>query len=184
MVALELKHNLDSCSVNLYTNIDPITKKAENYFVMSNGSPILKYSFINNAQIINCDGRDVAEYFSKGEYISFFADAKFVKKIWKKEKSKPIESLGSCGTLTPLADLPYFVKLNAALNKYAWRSLIYQYNYKNQTIYYGLYTPIGQEDTRNVNLATMTCDGTNLQDAKEWSQADFLANAILERQIR
>jgi phage anti-repressor protein len=184
MVALELKHNLDSCTVNLYTNLDPLTKNLDNYFVLSNGSPILKYSFIQKAQIINCDGRDIAEYFSKTEYTNFFDKAKFVKQIWKKEKSKQVENMGTCGTLKPLTDIPYFIKLNTALDKYAWHSLIYQYKYKNVTLYYGIYTPIGQEETKNVNYAAMTCEGTNLQDSPEWSQSDFLANAVLERQIR
>jgi hypothetical protein len=184
IVALEEKHNLDSSSVLLYTQTDAITKQNKNYFIITNTSPILKYNFIANAEIINCDGNDIAEFFDKNDYDEFFKTAKYVKRIWKKERSQQKETKGTCNTLQPLTDLPYFVKLNTNLEKYAWKALIYQYSYKGQTVYYGLYTPIDRKDTKYVSLAAMTCDGSNLQDMANWSQADFLQNAQLERQIR
>ncbi len=184
LITLEIKHNLDSSSIQLYTNYSYTTKKIENYFLFTNSSPVLKYNFIQNAEIINCEGVDIALYYKTEDYLEFFKTAKFIKTIWKKAKSKQIESKGTCGTLNPLVDLPYFVKLNANLDKYAWKSLIYQYNYKSETVYYGLYTPIDRKDTKYISFAAMACDGTNLQEKQGWDQTDFLNNAILERQIR
>ncbi len=181
---LELKHNLDSSSIQLYTNYSATSMKMENYFLVRNGSPILKYNFFKESEIINCNGVDIAEYYKAEDYVEFFKTAKYVKRIWKKERSKQIESIGTCGTLKPLVDLPYFVKLNANLDKFSWKSLIYQYKYKDQTVYYGIYTPIDRKDTKYVGFAAMNCEGINLQEKPDWNQADFLANAILERQIR
>jgi hypothetical protein len=183
MIALEIKHNIDSCSINLVTKFDNISKKNNYFFVVTNSSPILKYHFIKNAQIINCAGADIAEYYTKEVYEEFFKEAKFVKQVWKKERNKPIESIGSCGTLTPMTVLPYFKNLKLNLEKYAWRSLIYQYNYKGKTLYYGLYTRIDQEGQKLANVAAMDCEGNNQQDSPTWDQKDFLENAILERQI-
>lgn len=184
ITSLELKHNLDSSSIQLYTNYSGTTKKIENYFLVRNSSPILKYNFLKDSEIINCNGVDIAEYYKAEDYIEFFKTAKYVKRIWKKERSKQVESKGTCGTLNPLVDLPYFVKLNANLDKFAWKSLIYQYKYKDKTVYYGIYTPIDRKDTKYVGFAVMDCEGVNLQEKSDWNQADFLANAILERQIR
>ncbi len=184
IIELEAKHNLDSNSISLYTSFDSFTQKTKNYFVISNTSPVLKYNFLPNSEIINCDGTDIAQYFDKNQYEDFFKSAKIVKKIWKKEKSNPIENKGTCNTLNPLGELPYFIKLNNILDKYAWKSLVYQYNYKGQTIYYGIYTSIDRKETKYINTAAMTCDGINLQESSDWNQSDFLQNAILERQIR
>jgi hypothetical protein len=184
IIALEEKHNLDSNSINLYSNFDSFSQKTNNYFVITNTSPVLKYNFFSNAEIINCEGTDIAQYFDKDEYTVFFKSAKFVKKIWKKEKTLSIENKGTCNTLNPLVELPYFIKLNSILDKYAWKSLIYQYNYKGQTVYYGLYTSNDKKETKYITTAAMTCDGTNLQESTDWSQSDFLQNAKLERKIR
>jgi hypothetical protein len=183
MIALEMKHNMDSCSINLVSQFDNVSKKDNYFFVVTNSSPILQYHFIKNAQIINCSGNDIAEYYSKEQYDDFFKNAKFKKQIWKKDRNKSIESVGSCGTLTPMSSLPYFVQLKLNLEKYAWKSLIYQYNYKGKTLYYGLYTRIDQEGQKLANVAAMDCEGNNQQDLTTWNQKDFLENAILERQI-
>lgn len=183
MIGLELKHNMDSCSINLVSQFDNSTKKNSYFFVVTNSSPILQYHFIKNAEIINCSGNDIAEYYTKDQYDEFFKTAKFIKQVWKKERNKSIESLGSCNTLSPMTNLPYFVQLKLNLEKYAWKSLIYQYNYKGKTLYYGLYTRIDQEGQKLANVAAMDCEGNNQQDLPTWNQKDFLENATLERQI-
>ncbi|MES2795577.1 MAG: hypothetical protein V4683_06415 [Bacteroidota bacterium] len=184
IVYLEEKHNMDSCSINLVSRVDASTKLKEYFFVVTNGSPILNYHFIKNAQIINCNGRDIGEFYVKSNYEEFFSSVKFEKKIWKKDKRIPIETAGTCGTLTPLKDIVYFQNLNTLLDKYAWKSAIYQYKYQNQTLYYGLYTAIDQKENKYASLAAMDCSGKNLQDSPSWNQVDFLENAVLERQIR
>jgi hypothetical protein len=184
ITTLELKHNLDSSSIQLFTRYSATTMKVENYFLIRNGSPILKYNFFKDSEIINCNGVDIAEYYKTEDYVAFFKTAKYIKRIWKKERTRQVESTGTCGTLNPLVDLPYFVKLNENLDKYAWKSLIYQYKYKEKTVYYGIYTPIDRKDTKYVGYAVMDCDGINLQEKPDWNQIDFLNNAILERQIR
>lgn len=183
MISLEMKHNLDSCAINLVERYNSVIKMNEYFFVVTNSSPILQYHFIKNAQIINCIGADIAEFYNKERYEEFFKSVKFVKQVWKKERSNSFESIGTCGTLTPMIQLPYFINLKLNLVKYAWKSIIYQYNYKGKTLYYGLYTRIDEEGTKKAYVAAMDCDGKNQQDLTTWNQADFLANAILERQV-
>jgi hypothetical protein len=183
MVNLENKHNLDSCSLKAYSI--PATKNApkEYYYVLTNGSPILKYNFIPNAQIISTNGVDIGEFYDSTQYSRFFKEAKFEKTIWSKNKNIDNLQLGTCKTLNPMQDLTYFIGLKKNLDKYAWKSLIYQYSYKAQTIYYGIYTGIDRPNSKYSKVAAMTCDGENLQERTDWNQADFLANAILERQV-
>jgi hypothetical protein len=183
IIYLEEKHNIDSCSINLVSRIDVQTKLKDYFFVVTNGSPVLKYHFIKNAQIINCSGRDIGEFYNEDNYKEFFASVKFEKNIWKKNKNAPKENTGTCGTLDPIKDLPDFQKLKIQIDKYAWKSAIYQYKYKNATLYYGLYTPIDQIGKKYAKTAAMDCKATNFQDLETWSQADFLENAILERQV-
>lgn len=184
MIDLENRHNADSCSLLLYSKIPNKKASKEYYFVLTNGSPVIKYHFINNAQIINCDGVDVAEYFEIADYEAFFADAKYEKKIWSKNALIDQLQPGTCNTTSPLKDIEYFKKLDSQLNTYAWRSIIYQYSYKNKTVYYGLYTGIDQKNKKSFRAAAMDCTGANLQENSDWSQSDFLTNAILERKIR
>ena len=183
IIALENKHNFDSSSINLVSRHKKTNIK-EYFFVVTNGSPILQYHFLPNAQIYNCDGVDIAEYFQKSDYDAFFSSVKFEKKIWKKNKNNSIENRGTCNTLNPITDLPYFADLDKKLNQFAWKSIIYQYSYKGKTLYYGIFTRKELSGTKSANLAAMDCEGHNLQDDPTWSQSDFLQNAVLERQIR
>ncbi len=182
MVDLENRHNADSCSILLYSQIE--NKIKEYYFVFTNGSPILKYHFLPNSQIISCSGVDIAEYYDEDSYKRFFETARFEKKIWSKPKLLDLKQTSTCNTLNPMQELTYFKKLDEQLNVYAWKSAIFQYKYNNQTIYYGIFTSKEFANKKYSKVAAMTCDGTNLQDLPSWNQGDFLAKAILERQVR
>lgn len=182
MVDLENRHNADSCSILLYYQIE--NKIKEYYYVFTNGSPVLKYHFLPNSQIISCSGVDIAEYYDENGYERFFETAKFEKKIWSKPKLLDMKQTSTCNTLNPMQELAYFKKLNSQLEVYAWKSAIFQYKYNNQTIYYGLFTSKEFANKKYSKVAAMTCDGTNLQDLPTWNQSDFLANAVLERQVK
>ncbi len=166
---LQERHNLDSCSLKEYSY------KGNSVYILSNGAAVLRYHFLKLPQIYNCDGVDIGDTWSESLFQSFYKEAKFIKNVWKKNATAFTLQPIACGAKDPAKELSFLSKAVDFFSVNAWRAAIYEYEYRGNIVFVGMYTYA--PNTKDYSYVVIDCQGIRLSEANTWNQKDFREKA-------